>query len=202
MPIYEYQCKKCGGVTEALQKFSDAPLTTSGTLTSTDVDNPDNTFTPDTIVGAIGTFTIDAAGAWTFTANSAFDNLNVGDNVSEVFNVTSVDGTAGTVTLGEAISAGGLQFLIDGYTLTADTLTLAGAPASIRCGVRSTLNREKPAMARAHSATVTWPGLAWLAAWILKGCRPAPLSPEGVGRMVRVTSCCCPGSSSVDAEEA
>lgn len=26
MPIYEYQCEKCGETTEALQKFSDAPL--------------------------------------------------------------------------------------------------------------------------------------------------------------------------------
>ena len=26
MPIYEYQCVKCGHVTEALQKFSDPPL--------------------------------------------------------------------------------------------------------------------------------------------------------------------------------
>ena len=27
MPIYEYQCVACGRVTEAWQKFSDAPLT-------------------------------------------------------------------------------------------------------------------------------------------------------------------------------
>jgi putative FmdB family regulatory protein len=27
MPIYEYQCEKCGAVEEALQKFSDKPLT-------------------------------------------------------------------------------------------------------------------------------------------------------------------------------
>ena len=26
MPLYEYECKKCGGVLEALQKLSDAPL--------------------------------------------------------------------------------------------------------------------------------------------------------------------------------
>ena len=76
---------------------TDARSTTSGTLTSTDVDNTDDSFTADTIVGTIGTFTINAAGAWTFTANSAFDNLNVGDNVNETFNVTSADGTASTV---------------------------------------------------------------------------------------------------------
>jgi putative FmdB family regulatory protein len=28
MPIYEYKCTECGGTKEALQKFSDAPLTT------------------------------------------------------------------------------------------------------------------------------------------------------------------------------
>ena len=27
MPIYEYECKKCGNHVEALQRFSDAPLT-------------------------------------------------------------------------------------------------------------------------------------------------------------------------------
>ena len=27
MPIYEYECGKCGHILEAIQKFSDAPLT-------------------------------------------------------------------------------------------------------------------------------------------------------------------------------
>lgn len=27
MPIYEYECRKCGRTLEAMQKFSDAPLT-------------------------------------------------------------------------------------------------------------------------------------------------------------------------------
>ena len=27
MPLYEYQCEKCGGVFELIQRFSDAPLT-------------------------------------------------------------------------------------------------------------------------------------------------------------------------------
>ena len=34
---------------------TNAAVSTSGTLTATDVDNPDNTFTAATIVGAIGT---------------------------------------------------------------------------------------------------------------------------------------------------
>jgi putative FmdB family regulatory protein len=28
MPIYEYECRQCGKVEEAIQKFSDKPLTT------------------------------------------------------------------------------------------------------------------------------------------------------------------------------
>ncbi len=28
MPIYEYECQKCRQVTEAMQRFSDSPLTT------------------------------------------------------------------------------------------------------------------------------------------------------------------------------
>ena len=80
---------------------TNAALTTSGTLTSTDVDNPNNTFTPSTAIGAIGSFSIDAAGAWSFTANSAFDSLNVGNSVTETYNVT----------LGVSREIGGRQFL-------------------------------------------------------------------------------------------
>ena len=76
---------------------TDKAITTSGTLTSTDVDNPDNAFTPDSITGTHGNLTIDAAGHWVFTANSAFNQLNAGDKVEESFTVTSVDGTPSTI---------------------------------------------------------------------------------------------------------
>ncbi|WP_198597435.1 VCBS domain-containing protein, partial [Vibrio splendidus] len=76
---------------------TDKAVTTSGTLTSTDVDNPDNTFTPDSITGSNGDLTIDANGHWTFTANSAFNQLNVGDKVEETFTVNSIDGTPSTI---------------------------------------------------------------------------------------------------------
>ncbi|MFA0327101.1 VCBS domain-containing protein [Vibrio splendidus] len=76
---------------------TDKAITTSGTLTSTDVDNPDNAFTPDAISGTNGDLTIDANGHWVFTANSAFNQLNVGDKVEETFTVSSVDGTPSTI---------------------------------------------------------------------------------------------------------
>ncbi|ENM4022738.1 VCBS domain-containing protein, partial [Vibrio cholerae] len=78
---------------------TDAPLVTGGTLTATDVDNPDNTFTPITVEGQYGTFTLAKDGQWSFTANSAFNELNVGDKVSETFGVTSIDGTKSSVTV-------------------------------------------------------------------------------------------------------
>jgi VCBS repeat-containing protein len=43
--------------------------------------------------------TIDESGAWTFTANATYDYLNVGDSIKETFNVTSIDGSASTVTI-------------------------------------------------------------------------------------------------------
>ncbi|WP_438405743.1 VCBS domain-containing protein, partial [Aeromonas hydrophila] len=58
-----------------------------------------NTFTPITVVGQYGEFTLAKDGQWTFTANSAFNELNVGDKVSERFEVTSIDGTKSSVTV-------------------------------------------------------------------------------------------------------
>src|SRR6266567_385178 len=71
--------------------------TTGGTLTVSDVDDA-QTFAPQTnVAGANGTFSIAANGAWTYTANGAFDNLNVGQSVSDTFTVASADGTTSTV---------------------------------------------------------------------------------------------------------
>ncbi|MHA6478870.1 retention module-containing protein [Stutzerimonas sp. KH-1] len=78
---------------------TDAPLTLNGTLTSTDVDNADNSFTATSLVGTNGTLTLAANGQWTFVANSAFNELNVGEQVQETFTVTSIDGTPATVTV-------------------------------------------------------------------------------------------------------
>ena len=76
---------------------TNAALATSGTLAIADVDNP-ALFTAQTnVVGTNGTFSVTAAGAWSYTANAAFDGLNVGQSVSDTFTVAAVDGTATTV---------------------------------------------------------------------------------------------------------
>jgi VCBS repeat-containing protein len=80
--------------------------TATGTLTDTDVDNPPDTFTavssPTASDGGYGTFTMTAAGIWTYTldeANSAVQALNVGDTLTDSFTVTTADGTAQVVTI-------------------------------------------------------------------------------------------------------
>src|SRR5207247_679031 len=76
---------------------TNAPLTTGGTLTITDPDSPQSFVAQTNVAGTNGTFSIAANGAWSYTANSAFDNLNVGQSVSDTFTVASADGTTSTV---------------------------------------------------------------------------------------------------------
>ncbi len=80
---------------------TDAVLAVSGDLDHTDVDanNADDVWQVATIVGTYGTLEIDATGAYTFTANSAFDELDAGDVISEEFNPLTEDGTAGSLTI-------------------------------------------------------------------------------------------------------
>ncbi|MDF1758466.1 MAG: VCBS domain-containing protein, partial [Legionellaceae bacterium] len=78
---------------------TDAALSTGGTLTVSDIDNADTFVAQSNVAGTNGTFNINANGAWTFVANEAFDNLNVGDSVSDTFNVASSDGTTTTVQI-------------------------------------------------------------------------------------------------------
>ncbi|WP_445216481.1 VCBS domain-containing protein [Bradyrhizobium sp. Pa8] len=80
--------------------------TASGRLTDTDVDNAPNTFTPvcsaTPSAGGYGTFTMTAAGVWTYTldtANCAVQALNVCDTLTDTFTVTTIDGTAQVVTI-------------------------------------------------------------------------------------------------------
>ncbi|WP_247833213.1 VCBS domain-containing protein [Bradyrhizobium sp. 200] len=82
------------------------PLSATGTLTSTDVDDTPNTFaaisTPTESAHGFGTFTMTADGVWTYTvndANSAVQALNVGDKLTDSFTVTTIDGTPQVVTV-------------------------------------------------------------------------------------------------------
>lgn len=67
-------------------------LSTSGTVAIDDVDGPDS-FIADTEEGLYGTFTIDEAGNWTYTASSAHDEFEDGTYYGEVFTIIAADGT-------------------------------------------------------------------------------------------------------------
>ncbi|WP_170272612.1 retention module-containing protein [Litorivicinus lipolyticus] len=82
-----------GGDSSGSAIEGDVPVVISGTLTATDVDNLDDSFSAETLVGANGSLTITDGGAWTYTAASAFDGLAAGEVLSETFTVTSIDGT-------------------------------------------------------------------------------------------------------------
>ncbi|GAC1033511.1 retention module-containing protein [Pseudomonas sp. No.21] len=87
-----------GSADVQLTETNDA-LSTGGTLSISDVDSP-NTFVAQTnVAGTYGTFNIDAAGNWTYVANSAYNELNVGQSYSESFKVVSADGTQTSVTV-------------------------------------------------------------------------------------------------------
>ncbi|UUZ49629.1 VCBS domain-containing protein [Massilia sp. B-10] len=79
---------------------TDAVLTASGNLTITDADSA-ATFVGGTIVlSTYGSIVIDANGAWNYTASSAHPEFVVlSTNYSDVFTVTSADGTSSTITV-------------------------------------------------------------------------------------------------------
>ncbi|OPY94964.1 hypothetical protein A5906_11475 [Bradyrhizobium sacchari] len=127
-----------GSVLEAGGISPGTPVAT-GTLSDTDVDNPANTFTavtsPTASDGGYGTFTMTAAGVWTYTLdnnNSVVDALDVGDTLTDHFTVTSIDGTTQevTITIHGASDADPNDFdnLATGSTVISDPPFVFGTP--------------------------------------------------------------------------
>ena len=78
---------------------TNVPLTASGALTISDADSP-ATFVPQAATaGAYGSFAIDTAGAWSYTASSAHNEFVAGTTYTDSFAVTSADGTPTSVTV-------------------------------------------------------------------------------------------------------
>ncbi|WP_164751035.1 MULTISPECIES: VCBS domain-containing protein [unclassified Mesorhizobium] len=78
---------------------SAADISTSGTLTISDVDSPATFVAQAATAGTYGTFAINAAGAWTYTASSAHDEFVAGQHYTENFDVVSADGTHTSVAI-------------------------------------------------------------------------------------------------------
>ena len=95
-----------GAVTEDVAVVA-GNLTTSGALTIADVDQGQSNFTAQasTAGDGYGTFTLDADGNWTYTANdsqAAIQQLGAGQSITDSFTAVSSDGTASqlvTVTI-------------------------------------------------------------------------------------------------------
>ena len=76
-----------------------ADISTSGTLTISDVDSPATFVAQAGTAGSYGTFSIDTAGAWTYTASSAHNEFVAGTTYTDTFTVASADGTPTSVTI-------------------------------------------------------------------------------------------------------
>ncbi|WP_334180731.1 retention module-containing protein [Pseudomonas nitroreducens] len=88
-----------GGVASVSVNETDAPITTGGQLTVTDVDGAASFQAQSNVAGLHGTFNLGTDGSWTYTANSAYNELNVGDKLTDTFTVKAADGTSSTVTV-------------------------------------------------------------------------------------------------------
>ncbi|NML93161.1 VCBS domain-containing protein [Novosphingobium olei] len=86
------------GTASAEGDETDAALTLGGKLSATDVDSSAD-FQAGTLAGSHGSFTIAADGTWSYTADSAYDALNVGDSVTDSVVVKTIDGTEQTLSV-------------------------------------------------------------------------------------------------------
>ncbi|MBL0282782.1 MAG: retention module-containing protein [Zoogloea sp.] len=111
-------------------------LLASGTLTVTDPDADQSAFQAQSgTPGTYGSFSIDAAGHWTYTldnGNPLVQGLATGDTRSETFTVASLDGTESTVVvtvlgLNEVIGAPGVGIVKEDNPIqTGGQLTASG----------------------------------------------------------------------------
>src|SRR4029453_8300128 len=137
-----------GSVTEDVAVVS-GNLTTSGVLTIADADAGQSNFTAQaSTLGSkgLGTFTLGASGAWTYTANdsqTAIQQLNAGQSLTDSFTAVSSDGTASQVvavtihgTNDQSVIGGGNPgsvtedvAVVAGNLTTSGVLTIADADA-------------------------------------------------------------------------
>ncbi|KAA5844142.1 type I secretion C-terminal target domain-containing protein [Pseudomonas chlororaphis] len=78
---------------------TNAPLTTSGSLTVSDIDSPESFQAQTNTAGNYGQFSIGTGGAWTYVADSAHNEFAAGTTYTDTFVVSSADGTLTSVTV-------------------------------------------------------------------------------------------------------
>ena len=127
-----------------------ADISTSGTLTISDVDSPATFVAQAGTAGSYGTFAIDAAGAWTYTASSAHDEFVAGTTYTDTFPVASADGTPTSVTIN-------ILGTNDAAVLSADVRNLTETNAAADISTSGTLtisDVDSPATFVAQAGTV------------------------------------------------
>ena len=97
---------------------TNAPLSVKGTLGISDIDSPASFEAQPSTGGQYGVFALGVDGAWTYTAKLAYDYLNVGDTLTDTFEVYAADGTMSLVTVNIA------------GTAEASTVRLGAAPTN------------------------------------------------------------------------
>src|SRR5262249_52857763 len=75
-----------------------ADISTSGTLTISDVDSPATFLAQAGTAGSYGSFSISAAGAWTYTADTAHNEFAAGSTYTDTFAVAASDGHTTALT--------------------------------------------------------------------------------------------------------
>ena len=92
-----------GQVTEDLDPDLNTQLETSGSLTVSDLDAGEASFTAATVTGSYGQLSIDAAGNWSYTADNlqaAIQSLADGSTITDTVTITSADGTTHDIVIG------------------------------------------------------------------------------------------------------
>jgi VCBS repeat-containing protein len=74
-------------------------VSTAGTLVINDIEGLKTFVAQNNVSGTYGKFTLETDGDWTYTANSAYNNLKVGSSLTDVFAVTATEGATSSVTV-------------------------------------------------------------------------------------------------------
>ncbi|UQS91946.1 VCBS domain-containing protein [Pseudomonas chlororaphis subsp. piscium] len=111
---------------------TNAPLTTGGSLSVSDIDSPESFQAQTDTLGNYGKFSIGTGGAWTYTADSAHNEFVAGTTYTDTFAVSSADGTLTSVTLH-------ILGTNDAAVLSADIANLTETNAAVDISTAGTL---------------------------------------------------------------
>ncbi|ROL75322.1 type I secretion protein [Pseudomonas chlororaphis] len=111
---------------------TNAPLTTGGSLTVSDIDSPESFQVQIDTAGSYGKFSIGTGGAWTYTADSAHNEFAAGTTYTDTFAVSSADGTLTSVIVH-------ILGTNDAAVLSADIANLTETNAAIDISTTGTL---------------------------------------------------------------